>query len=160
LAAAAAAGMTLLPENYLPFKKRFQEIVAQTLPEALRKPAITLSVEMPLKEITLPFYRCLQRFAPFGPKNMTPIFLAYEVIAKNVSLMGNEGSHLRMTLTDSSLRQEFEAVGFGLGHKKSIVEKGQPFTIAYELSQNTWKGTTSLQLVIKDIMPMMNMGND
>ena len=156
----AAAGMTLLPENYLPFKKRFQEIVAQTLPEALRKPAITLSVEMPLKEITLPFYRCLQRFAPFGPKNMTPIFLAYEVIAKNVSLMGNEGSHLRMTLTDSSLRQEFEAVGFGLGHKKSIVEKGQPFTIAYELSQNTWKGTTSLQLVIKDIMPMMNMGNN
>ncbi|MEB3004041.1 single-stranded-DNA-specific exonuclease RecJ [Capnocytophaga sp. G2] len=156
----AAAGMTLLPENYLPFKKRFQEIVAQTLPEALRKPAITLSVEMPLKEITLPFYRCLQRFAPFGPKNMTPIFLAYEVIAKNVFLMGNEGSHLRMTLTDSSLRQEFEAVGFGLGHKKSIVEKGQPFTIAYELSQNTWKGTTSLQLVIKDIMPMINMGNN
>ena len=56
-----------------------------------------------------------------------------------------------MILTDTSLKQEFVAIGFGLGHKKEVVESGKPFTIAYELSENHWRGTTSLQLVVKMI---------
>jgi len=147
----AAAGMTLLPENYQRFKQKFQAVVDRTLPQELRSPTIMISAKMPLHAITSSFYRCLQRFSPFGPKNMTPIFQADEVIAKSVSLVGSDRSHLRMILTDTSLKQEFVAIGFGLGHKKEAVERGKPFTIAYELSENHWRGTTSLQLVVKMI---------
>ena len=147
----AAAGMTLLPENYQRFKQKFQAVVDRTLPQELRSPTIMISAKMPLHAITSSFYRCLQRFSPFGPKNMTPIFQADEVIAKSVSLVGSDRSHLRMILTDTSLKQEFVAIGFGLGHKKEAVESGKPFTIAYELSENHWRGTTSLQLVVKMI---------
>ena len=147
----AAAGMTLLPENYQRFKLKFQAVVDRTLPQELRSPTIMISARMPLHAITSSFYRCLQRFSPFGPKNMTPIFQADEVIAKSVSLVGSDRSHLRMILTDTSLKQEFVAIGFGLGHKKEAVERGKPFTIAYELSENHWRGTTSLQLVVKMI---------
>ena len=143
--------MTLLPENYQRFKQKFQAVVDRTLPQELRSPTIMISAKMPLHAITSSFYRCLQRFSPFGPKNMTPIFQADEVIAKSVSLVGSDRSHLRMILTDTSLKQEFVAIGFGLGHKKEAVESGKPFTIAYELSENHWRGTTSLQLVVKMI---------
>ena len=147
----AAAGMTLRPENYERFKQKFQEVVERTLPQELRSPKLTLSGELPLGDITYTFYRCLQRFAPFGPKNMTPVFYAHGVLAKEVRRVGKDFSHLRMILTDPKSNHDFVAVGFGLGYQESLVESGAPLTIAYQLTENEWQGRTSLELVVKDV---------
>ena len=147
----AAAGMTLRPENYERFKQKFQEVVERTLPQELRSPKLTLSGELPLGDITYTFYRCLQRFAPFGPKNMTPVFYAHGVLAKEVRRVGKDFSHLRMILTDRKSNHDFVAVGFGLAPQKELIESGQPLTIAYQLTENSWQGRTSLELVVKDV---------
>lgn len=147
----AAAGMTLRPENYERFKQKFQEVVERTLPQELRSPKLTLSGELPLGDITYTFYRCLQRFAPFGPKNMTPVFYAHGVLAKEVRRVGKNFSHLRMILTDPKSNHDFVAVGFGLAPQKELIESGQPLTIAYQLTENSWQGRTSLELVVKDV---------
>ena len=147
----AAAGMTLRPENYERFKQKFQEVVERTLPQELRSPKLTLSGELPLGDITYTFYRCLQRFAPFGPKNMTPVFYAHGVLAKEVRRVGKDFSHLRMILTDPKSNHDFVAVGFGLAPQKELIESGQPLTIAYQLTENSWQGRTSLELIIKDV---------
>ena len=147
----AAAGMTLRPENYERFKQKFQEVVERTLPQELRSPKLTLSGELPLGDITYTFYRCLQRFAPFGPKNMTPIFYAHGVLAKEVRRVGKNFSHLRMILTDPKSNHDFVAVGFGLAPQKELIESGQPLTIAYQLTENSWQGRTSLELIIKGV---------
>lgn len=147
----AAAGMTLRPENYERFKQKFQEVVERTLPQELRSPKLTLSGELPLGDITYTFYRCLQRFAPFGPKNMTPVFYAYGVLAKEVRRVGKDFSHLRMILTDPKSNHDFVAIGFGLAPKKELIESGQPLTIAYQLTENSWQGRTSLELIIKGV---------
>ena len=147
----AAAGMTLRPENYERFKQKFQEVVERTLPPELRTPKLLLSGELPLSDITYTFYRCLQRFAPFGPKNMTPVFYAHNVLAKEVRRVGKDFSHLRMILNDPKSNHDFVAVGFGLASQKSLIESGQPLTIAYQLTENSWQGRTSLELIIKDV---------
>jgi single-stranded-DNA-specific exonuclease recJ len=147
----AAAGMTLRPENYERFKQKFQEVVERTLPQELRSPKLTLSGELPLADITYTFYRCLQRFGPFGPKNMTPVFYAHGVLAKEVRRVGKDFSHLRMILTDPKSNHDFVAVGFGLAPQKELIESGQPLTIAYQLTENSWQGRTSLELVVKDV---------
>lgn len=147
----AAAGMTLRPENYERFKQKFQEVVERTLPQELRSPKLTLSGELPLGDITYTFYRCLQRFAPFGPKNMTPVFYAHGVLAKEVRRVGKNFSHLRMILTDPKSNHDFVAVGFGLAPQKELIESGQPLTIAYQLTENSWQGRTSLELIIKGV---------
>jgi len=147
----AAAGMTLRPENYERFKQKFQEVVERTLPQELRSPKLTLSGELPLADITYTFYRCLQRFAPFGPKNMTPIFYAHGVLVKEVRRVGKDFSHLRMILTDPKSNHDFVAVGFGLAPQKKLIESGQPLTIAYQLTENSWQGRTSLELIIKGV---------
>lgn len=150
----AAAGMTLRPENYERFKQKFQEVVERTLPQELRSPKLTLSGELPLGDITYTFYRCLQRFAPFGPKNMTPVFYAHGVLAKEVRRVGKNFSHLRMILTDPKSNHDFVAVGFGLAPQKELIESGQPLTIAYQLTENSWQGRTSLELIIKGVKRM------
>ena len=147
-----AAGLTLLPENYLPFKQKFQEVVSRTLPAELATPAITLAMEMPLEKITGAFYNMLKCFAPFGPQNMTPIFFAKKVFAKEITPIGKQKEHLRLQVTDATGKLSFAAVGFGLSHKKELLQKGKPFTIAYQLDENHWKGNVSLQLVLKDIV--------
>ena len=147
----AAAGMTLRPENYERFKQKFQEVVERTLPQELRSPKLTLSGELPLGDITYTFYRCLQRFAPFGPKNMTPVFYAHGVLAKEVRRVGKDFSHLRIILTDPKSNHDFVAVGFGLAPQKELIESGQPLTIAYQLTENSWQERTSLELVVKDV---------
>ena len=152
----AAAGMTLHPDNYERFKQKFQEVVERTLPPALRVPKLLLSGELPLSDITYTFYRCLQRFAPFGPKNMTPIFYAHNVLAKEVRRVGKDFSHLRMILNDPKSNHDFVAVGFGLGYQESLVESGEPLTIAYQLTENSWQGRTSLELIVKAVEIMTN----
>ena len=147
----AAAGMTLRPENYERFKQKFQEVVERTLPQELRSPKLILSGKLPLSDITYTFYRCLQRFAPFGPKNMTPVFYAHGVLAKEVRRVGKDFSHLRMILTDPKSNHDFVAVGFGLAPQKELIESGQPLTIAYQLTENSWQGRTSLELVVKGV---------
>ena len=147
----AAAGMTLRPENYERFKQKFQEVVERTLPQELRSPKLTLSGELPLGDITYTFYRCLQRFAPFGPKNMTPVSYDRAILAKEVRRVGKDFSHLRMILTDPKSNHDFVAVGFGLAPQKELIESGQPLTIAYQLTENSWQGKTSLELIIKDV---------
>lgn len=147
----AAAGMTLRPENYERFKQKFQEVVERTLPQELRSPKLTLSGELPLADITYTFYRCLQRFVPFGPKNMTPIFYAHGVLVKEVRRVGKDFSHLRMILTDPKSNHDFVAVGFGLAPQKELIESGQPLTIAYQLTENSWQARTSLELIIKGV---------
>ena len=147
----AAAGMTLRPENYERFKQKFQEVVERTLPQELRSPKLILSGKLPLSDITYTFYRCLQRFAPFGPKNMTPVFYAHGVLAKEVRRVGKDFSHLRMILTDLKSNHDFVAVGFGLAPQKELIESGQPLTIAYQLTENSWQGRTSLELIIKGV---------
>ena len=150
----AAAGMTLHPDNYERFKQKFQEVVERTLPPALRAPKLLLSGELPLSDITYTFYRCLQRFAPFGPKNMTPIFYAHNVLAKEVRRVGKDFSHLRMILNDPKSNHDFVAVGFGLGYQESLVESGEPLTVAYQLTENSWQGRTSLELIVKAVKIM------
>ena len=147
-----AAGLTLLPENYQPFKQKFQEVVSRTLPAELATPAITLAMEMPLEKITGAFYNMLKCFAPFGPQNMTPIFFAKKVFAKEITPIGKQKEHLRLQVTDATGKLSFAAVGFGLSHKKELLQQGKPVTIAYQLDENHWKGNVSLQLVLKDIV--------
>ncbi|MBS1537548.1 MAG: hypothetical protein JST20_07360, partial [Bacteroidetes bacterium] len=52
-----------------------------------------------------------------------------------------------------ALQQNFviDAIGFNLGDKISLCTGGKPFTIAYTIEENTYNGTTSPQLSIKDV---------
>ena len=146
---AAAAGMTLSLEKYPWFKSIFLWETALTL--AKQAPKIVLSTQMPLSEISYEFYKKLQDFAPFGPENMDPVFYAHEVLVKEARVVGADKSHLRMILTDPKSNHDFVAVGFGLGYQKSLIESGQPLTIAYQLTENEWQGRRSLELIIKDL---------
>lgn len=146
-----AAGMTLKAENYKPFKQAFEKQVEQTILPEMRTPEIEVDAEINFKDITPKLIRILKQFEPFGPLNMTPVFMTKD--AKDTGYaktLGSEEEHLRLFVKQNN-SEGIAAIGFGLGKKIDIVKNQQPFQLAYSLAENEWNGTVSTQLMLKDI---------
>ncbi len=147
-----AAGLTLKPENYIKFKNKFEEVVKNTIPKELLIPEITIDSEVFLSDLTPKLYRIIKQFAPFGPQNMKPVFMATGVRDNGYGKpVGADKSHIKLNLISGSDTKTYQAIGFGLAAKYKKLEKGKPFKIAFTLDENHWNGITNLQLVLKDI---------
>lgn len=146
-----AAGLTLLEEQYAEFKKKFEEVVSTTIDAKLLTPELHIDAILELNQITPKLMRIIKQFAPFGPGNMTPVFMTENVkdtgYAKGV---GQEEAHLKMAVTKNGAGP-ISAIGFNLGKKLSLLKNHNSVAIAYTLDENEWNGTVSLQLKIKDI---------
>lgn len=146
-----AAGLTLLEENYENFKSEFEKIVSETIDPELLSPEIIVNTEIDFNTINPKFYRVLKQFAPFGPGNMTPVFMSSNVMDTGWGkCVGEDKSHLRVTLHQGQ-SQQLTGIGFGLGDKLEVIKTGDPFRVAYVIDENEWQGNVSLQLRIKDI---------
>ncbi len=147
-----AAGLTILPENFVLFKNKFEEIVKNSITEEMLIPQITIDSELALHEITPKFIRILKRLGPFGPKNMKPIFESTGLRDNGYGkTVGNDGDHLKLSIINGSDQKTYQAIGFGLGDKYPLIRNGNSFKAVYTIEENHWNGMTSLQLNIKDI---------
>ena len=146
-----AAGLSLKPENFEAFRKKFIGYVSEKISEEHLVPEIEIDASLDLGSITPKFYRILKQFAPFGPGNMTPVFMTSEVIDKGfVRIVGN--NHLKLDIIDPDrLGPVFPAIAFQQGAKKDDIQKEIPFAICYQIEENEWNGNVNLQLNIKDI---------
>jgi single-stranded-DNA-specific exonuclease len=146
-----AAGMTLKAENYVIFKEAFEKQVSVTILPEMRTPEIEVDAEIDFSDITPKLVRILKQFEPYGPLNMTPVFMTKN--AKDTGYaktLGSEEEHLRLFVKQNN-SDGIAAIGFGLGKKIDIVKNQQPFELAYSLAENEWNGTVSTQLMLKDI---------
>lgn len=145
-----AAGLTLKRENYDSFKKKFEELVKEKIKPSQQTPCIEIDTEIQFSEINDRFRRLLKQFAPFGPENMTPLFLTQNLIGGKFKKMGKEGEHLRLSLYDEISKTEMPGVAFGMGHLKHDLEY-RKFDAVYSIDENYWRGNTYLQLNIRDV---------
>ncbi|MBP1838758.1 single-stranded-DNA-specific exonuclease RecJ [Formosa algae] len=146
-----AAGLTLLPENYDAFKQAFEDVVSQTIDPKLLSPEIKIDSNIMLEEITPKFYRILKQFAPFGPGNMTPVFMTEDVVDTGYGkCVGKDEDHLRITVKQGRVNP-IVCIGFGLGDKINNVSTTTPFDVVYTIDENHWNGVTSLQLKLRDL---------
>ncbi len=147
-----AAGLTLEPENYGLFKKKFEDVVKDRIPEELLIPQITIDAEIYLSDITPKFQRLIKQLGPFGPQNMKPVFMASGLRDNGYGKrIGENGDHLKINMVSGSDNKTYNAIGFNLGDKYELIHKGKPFKAVFTIEENHWNGITSLQLNIKDI---------
>ncbi len=146
-----AAGMTLLEENYENFKNAFEKVVQETIHPDLLTPEISYDAEIELSEINPKLMRLLKQFEPFGPENMTPLFLAKNLTDSGYAkTLGSDNEHLR-TFVKQGNSESFGAIGFGLGNKLDLVTNKNKFDAIFSLEENEWKDTVTLQLQLRDI---------
>lgn len=149
-----AAGMSLKPENLEAFMERFDKIVAETIEKRMTIPEIEIDAKIRLTSISGKFYKILKQFAPFGPENMSPIFMTEGVVDTGYACVVGK-NHLKLSVIHPDISGfPLAAIAFQQGDKLQIVQNGQPFSICYHIEENEWNGHISLQLNIKDIKPM------
>ena len=147
-----AAGLTLKKENLEAFTSKFESVVSETIQEEMLVPQINIDAVLNLSDIDHKLYRILRQMAPFGPGNMPPIFMTKHVVDRGYGRkIGQEQTHLKISVTDANRSQFFDCIGFGMAEKFELIKDGQQFDIAYELEENEWNGNLNLQLRLKDI---------
>ena len=147
-----AAGLTLQPEQLDAFKTAFENYVAEHILPKQKTPSLTYDLEVSFRDLNAKLLRILNQMAPFGPKNMRPVFVTHHCKdAGGSRLVGKDKTHLRLDMVDGS-GSHFSGIGFGLGQLLSEVKLQKPFSILYTLEENEFNGTTQLQLKIKDLM--------
>ncbi len=148
-----AAGLTMKKENIQPFMERFEEYVNKTISEEQLFPRIFIDAELPLSEIDEEFFRLLSRFQPYGPENMSPLFVSRNVCDTGTGKMvGSSGEHLKLDLCqESSAARTFPGIAFGQANHFEYIRSGNPFDVCYSIEMNEFRGTRNLQLNIRDI---------
>jgi single-stranded-DNA-specific exonuclease len=147
-----AAGLTLLEEHFEAFKAEFEKVVTETIDPKLLQPQLKIDAEIDFTEITPKFYRILKQFAPFGPGNMTPVFMTRSLRDTGWGkCVGEDKRHLRIVAQQGHRGPTFVGIGFGMAEKEAVACGGQPFKAAYSIDENEWQGTVSLQLKLRDI---------
>jgi len=148
-----AAGLTMKLENVRKFAERFEEFVRKSISEKQKVQTIDVDCRITLSEITPKFMRILKQFEPFGPHNMTPVFVTEDVYDSGTSrLVGKTLEHVKLDLFEiNRSSSKYSGIAFGQSEKFNIIESGIPFDICYSLMENEFKGKTTIQLLVRDI---------
>lgn len=148
-----AAGLSLKVENVPEFKRRFEKYVVENITEDMLSPQIKIDASMPLSSISAKFFRIIQQFQPFGPQNMTPVFISENVVDYGQTrIVGRNKDHLRLSVVDD-IRDSYAMTGiaFSLADKYESISKGLMFNICYSLQKNDYMGREETQLLVRDI---------
>lgn len=143
---AMAAGLSIKKDQYDDFCLQFQEHLNQEIPKETFIPIMNYDVDANMDQLTMKTYKELQQLAPFGTGNDQPIFYLKNLQAESAHTMGQDKTHLKMQ------KNNIDFVAFNQAHYLLKVQK-EEIDILATLGVNTWKGKTSLQVMVRAISP-------
>lgn len=148
-----AAGLTLKEENLPEFAARMDAFVKGKVSEEKLVPNVDIDARLGFENITPKFSRILKQFQPFGPGNSNPVFITENVYdAGNGRKVGAGGVHLKLDLIlESQPYHRIPAIGFNMSEYYDYIREGNAMDVCYSIVENYYKGSSSLQLRLRDI---------
>jgi single-stranded-DNA-specific exonuclease len=142
---AMAAGLSIAEGKIDGFRKHFAEYVLTHSSEEQRLPKLMYDAEISFDQLSLEFLSSYDLLQPFGSGNPQPVFISCGVELSRPPLhMKNH--HLRFMLRQGYHEQD--AVFFGGGEYPL---PDPPWDVAFTIDRNTFRGRTTLQLIIQDV---------
>ena len=145
-----AAGLSIEMDQVDRFREKFKKVAADTLKDEDLVQTLNVDAEITLPEITEKLMRLLNRFAPFGPRNMRPVFATRELqVVGSARVVGN--GHLKFKVRQKGAI--FDAIGFDLASLQYRLTPGENnLDMAYVIEENHWNGRKRIQLRVKDLI--------
>ncbi|MFL2603343.1 MAG: single-stranded-DNA-specific exonuclease RecJ [Flavobacteriaceae bacterium] len=146
-----AAGLTLKIEQLSKFKLSFEKYAKENISPECKTPSMEYDLDIKFNDISQKLLRIINQMAPFGPKNMRPLFATHN--CKDMGrtrLVGNDKTHLQLDISDST-GVRFSGIGYGLGYLLKEIKQVNSFSVLYTIDENEFRGNKNLQLKIKDI---------
>jgi len=147
----AAAGLAVEVEKIEDFKSKFNQIVKETLGEEEFLPEVHIDAKLKFSDLTPKFFRVIDQFAPFGPGNMRPVFLAEDLsVQGKPRFVGN--NHLIINLKQNGSDRVLDCIGFNMGEMcEALTKNHASIEAVFSIDKYTKDGKTFPQLKLKDI---------
>lgn len=148
-----AAGLTLKEENFERFRYQFEEYVSNKITTELLTPVINIDTYLDFKQINPRFFNVLKQFQPFGPGNLSPVFISEKVYDNgNGRKVGSDSGHLKLELIqEDDFHRHISAIAFNRSEHFEHLRSGNPVDICYSIAENYYRGIANIQLRVKDI---------
>lgn len=145
---AAAAGFTVRNEHLSELMMRLKTIATEKLDGLSLRRTLAADVGVSLSDLTFEMFKHLDYLQPTGYGNPDPVFVSRNVQVRSSRTVGQDGKHLKLTLTDGNAT--LDAIGFRLADALPLPPR---VDVLYAFETNEFNGRTSLQLNLKDIKP-------
>ncbi len=147
-----AAGLSIKKENLPQFIEEFEKAVSDTITDDQLTPKINIDKVIDIDAVDDKLYRIIKQFSPFGPKNLSPIFVSKGVVDNGYGKqVGADKTHLRINA--KRINGSIAGIGFGMGDCFENIKDNQTFDVCYSIDENEWNGRKSLQMRLRDLKP-------
>ena len=145
-----AAGLSIKKENLSEFIIAFEKAVSESITEDQLSPKIDVDMEIDIDAVDDKLFRIIKQFSPFGPQNLSPIFVSRSVVDNGYGKrIGADKSHLRINTKTAS--GSLAGIGFSMGDTFEKIKDYSEFDICYSINENEWNGRKNLQLMLNDL---------
>jgi len=145
---AMAAGFALPAARIAELETRFEEHARAVLKPCDLEPVLRVDAEVSGAEIDWGLFEAIQRLAPFGCGNPTPV-----LAARNLRLLLAprilQEKHLKLRVACGP--KAFDALGWGMAERGATIAPGQSLDMAFTLDENVFQDVRRLQLVVSEI---------
>ena len=144
-----AAGFVFSEEksDFESVKKAINNTVNEMLNGQKLTPSLDVDMELDINDIDTSLVEEISKLEPFGMSNPSPSFVINNITVKQKKLMGASKEHLKLTVESSS--GTIDCVWWSRGDIPVLI--GDKIDIVFAPQLNTFNGTTSVQLILKDI---------
>ena len=149
---AAAAGLTLKASNVRPLAERLSSMMNEQFGGRIPEPDLEVDTEAALKELSVESVKGIERLAPFGSGNQRPVLAVRNAkVAGSPRRMGSSRRHVSFQLVQhgASLR----AVWWNGADRMGELKGADSCDVAFSPKIETWRGVTSVELNVKDVIP-------
>lgn len=144
-----AAGFTLRTEHVPILEERLLGYASRQLSTELPPPVLFIDTVLTLDQLNEQLLNALAWFEPCGEGNPHPVLMSEQVLATDISGVGDALQHLKFRAVQNGGRP-IEAIAFDLGHLAEPLRKHPWIDIAYTPVISIWRGMPLLQLNIRD----------
>ncbi|MCB9920519.1 MAG: single-stranded-DNA-specific exonuclease RecJ, partial [Planctomycetes bacterium] len=146
---AQAAGLEIRAADVEALRDAVNARARETYPDGLPAQPLAIDADVPFETMTPELMRQIEKLEPYGERNAKPVLLSRDIrLCEPPRVVGNDRSHLILRFRRGG--HELRAIAFGLASRERELVMGHPVHLVYTPGWNTFRGETSLQLVVTD----------
>ena len=146
---AAAAGLSIRPEEIEPFAEALAAVADGELADDDLRPVTTVDALVHGGDLTLHLSTELAQLAPFGLGNPGVTLLLAGCEIADLGAVG-EGKHLKFRVRENG-RDSGSAIAFRFGPQLDRLRRVGHYDVAFRLEENRWNGTVAPQLNVRQV---------
>jgi len=144
-----AAGLEIHSTQVDALREAVNARARETYAEGMPEQPLAIDADVPFEGMTPELMRQIEKLEPYGEQNSKPVLLSRDIrLCEPPRIVGADRTHLILRFRRGG--HEIRAIAFGLASRESELVMGHPVHLVYTPGWNTFRGQTSLQLIVAD----------